>query len=83
MESNPLRFLGVLQFCVSRATQFDMPEADREVEEFLHRFESKYGHSPVGKDVLEDYRREVESSRNVRKTGGGPWKLGHAAAQEY
>lgn len=74
MESNPLRFLGVLNRTVLYFTQFDMPEADREVEQFINRFEKKYGNSEAGKIFTQDYRIKIEQVKKTRATGAVLWK---------
>jgi len=74
IESNPLRFIDILRACVTKLTEFDMPEADREVEAFMKRFEVKYGTMEMGKFFLSYYRTEIGQSLEVRKGGGASWK---------
>jgi hypothetical protein len=76
VESNPLRFIDVLTPCVKYLTEFDMPEADRAVAEFVHRFEIKYGKTDAGKHCLSAYQREISDAREIRSTGVSRWKLG-------
>ena len=74
VESNPLRFIDILRACVTKLTEFDMPEADQEVEAFMKRFEAKYGTTEMGKFFLNYYRTEIGQSLEVRKKGGASWK---------
>ena len=76
MGSNSLRYLSVLQFCVKILTEFDFPEADREVEAFMKRFELKYGTTETGKHFLDIYRMEIAHSVADRESGAVLWKSG-------
>lgn len=74
IASNPVRFMDVLRPCVIYLTQFDMPEADREVTDFTQRFKSKYGDTPLGKHYLDAYLMEIEKAKGARKAGAVSWK---------
>jgi hypothetical protein len=76
IESNSLRFLSVLNFCVTYLTQFDMPLADIEVKNFLVRFEGRYGNSEAGKSLLSYYKSEIKNAEGARLTGAVSWKQG-------
>lgn len=76
IESNPLRFLDVLGPCLIFLTQFDMLEADREVTNFVSRFEAKYGNSEAGKHFLNQYQVEIKQAKEARMTGAVLWKEG-------
>lgn len=81
LESNPLRFLRVLNSCTRKLTEFDMPEADREIDSFLERFEKKHGNSEVGKILLDSYKLEIKQAKEARQAGTVSWKIGRKNAE--
>ncbi len=69
-----LRYMQLLPPSVKALTQFDMPEADIQVEIFMKRFESKYGSSEVGRIYIDVLKIEISQAKEARKLGRVPWK---------
>ena len=77
MDLKVVRCLALLGFGLKYLTQFDMPEADREVAGLMKRFETRYGGADLGKFILEGYRSEISNATEDRRSGAVMWKLGH------
>ncbi len=74
LDVESLRYMQLLHPAMEALTQFDMPEADLQVESFMRRFESKYGSSEVGRIYIDVLKIEISQAKEARKSGAVPWK---------
>jgi hypothetical protein len=76
LENSPIRFIGGTRSCVRVLTEFDMPEANAEVEAFLKRFKRKYGATEMGGHMLDAYQMEIREAKEGVENGGAAWQRG-------